>query len=50
MTIVFHTYTYIRFIEIKSKKGERNFIELVNAPIFMEAVLAIEICKSPSPI
>ena len=42
MTTVLHTWLYGRFIQIQSKK-ERNFIERIKAPIFLEAVLAIEI-------
>ena len=30
--------------------GERNFIKLIKASIFLEVVLAIDIIKSPHPI
>ena len=43
MTTVFHAWPYGRFIEIQSNLRERNFVEQVKAPIFLEAVLAIEI-------
>ena len=42
MTAVFRTWSYGRFIEIQSKLRETNFIERIKAPIFLEAVLAIE--------
>ena len=31
----------------RATAGERNFIEQIKAPIFLEAVLAIEITKEP---
>ena len=34
---------YGRFIEIQSNLGEKNFIEQIKAPIFLEAILVIEI-------
>ena len=43
VTAVFHTWAYGRFIEIQRTSGERNFIERIKAPMFVEAVLAIEI-------
>ena len=43
MATVFHIWLYGRFIEIQSTSGERNFIERMKVPIFLEAVLAIEI-------
>ena len=38
MTTTFHAWPYGRLIEI-----QRNFIEQIKAPIFLETVLAIEI-------
>ena len=43
MTTVLYTWLYGRFIEIESISGKRNFTERIKAPIFLEAVLAIEI-------
>ena len=45
MTTVFHAWLYGRFIlqRYRVTSGERNYIEWINAPIFLEAVLAIEI-------
>ena len=43
MTTVFYTWPYGRLIEIQSNLGERNFIERIKAPNFLETVLAIEI-------
>ena len=43
MTIVFHTWPYGTFIEIQSNLRKKNFIERIKAPIFLKAVLAIEI-------
>ena len=44
MTTVFHKWAYGRFIEIyRAPPAERNFIEQIMAPIFLKAVLAIEI-------
>ena len=42
MTIVLHARSYGKFMEIKSKihGRERNFIEQIKAPIFLEAILA----------
>ena len=42
MATVFHAWPYGRFIEIRAISGERNFIERIKAPMFLEAVLAIE--------
>ena len=42
VTTVLHTRAYGRFIEIQSNL-RRNFTERIKAPIFLEAVLAIEI-------
>ena len=47
MTTVFYARLYCRFIEIQATSVERNFIEQIKAPIFLEAVLAIEIMKEP---
>ena len=33
----------------RATSGERNFIEQIKAPIFLEAVLAIEIMQEPTP-
>ena len=53
MTTVFHIKAYGRFIwangRYRPTSGERNFIKQIKAPIFLEAVLAIEI-MSPNPI
>ena len=43
MTTVFYAWSYSRFIKIQITSGERNFIEQIKAPIFLEALLAIEI-------
>ena len=43
VTTVFHARRYGKFIEIQSNLGERNFIERSKAPIFLEAMLSIEI-------
>ena len=44
MKTVIPTWLYGRFIEIqRNLSGERNFIEQIKAPIFLEAVVAIEI-------
>ena len=42
MTTVFHPWAYGRFIEIQSNL-QKNFIEQIKVPIFLEAVLTIEI-------
>ena len=47
MATVFHVRLYGRFIEIKSKFLERNLIELIKAPYFFKAVLAIELMQEP---
>ena len=47
MNTVFHAWPYGRFIEIRATSGERNFIEWIKAPIFLEAVLAIETMQEP---
>ena len=47
MTTAFHARPYGRFIEIRRILGERNLIEQVKAPIFLKAVLAIEIIQEP---
>ena len=41
--MVLHACLHDRFIEIHGNLRERNFIEQIKAPIFIEAVLAIEI-------
>ena len=46
MIAVFHAWSYDRFIKIASS-GERNFIERIKAPIFLEIVLVIEIMQEP---
>ena len=43
MTTGLYIRLYGRFIEMQSNSGERNFIEQIKAPIFLEAVLAMEI-------
>ena len=43
MKKLFDTWAYGRFIEIQGNLGGKNFIERIKAPIFSEAVLAIEI-------
>ena len=43
MTTVFHTRPYGRFTEIQSKLKRKNLIERIKVPIFLEAVLAMEI-------
>ena len=43
MTKVFHAWSYGSFMKIRATSGERNFIEPTMAPIFLEAVLVIEI-------
>ena len=43
MTKVFHAWSYGSFMKIRATSGERNFIERTMAPIFLEAVLVIEI-------
>ena len=43
MTTVFDTWAYGGFIEIQRTAGEINFLKEIKAPIFLEAVLAIEI-------
>ena len=45
MTTVFHTGPYARFIEIHATSGERNFIGRIKAPIFLGAVIEIEIMQ-----
>ena len=42
MTTVFHAWLYGRFVDTEQPPGERNFIERIKNPIFLEAVLAIE--------
>ena len=44
---VFHVWAYGRFAEMRGTSGERNFIERIKAPIFLEAVLAMEIMQEP---
>ena len=41
MTTVFHAWTYGRFIEIQRNLDERNFIEQIKAPIFLEAEMDV---------
>ena len=43
VTTVFHTWVNGRFIEIQSNLRRKNFIERIKAPVFLEAVLVIEI-------
>ena len=45
MKTAFHARSYGRFIEIKSNLRKKNFIERIKAPIFLEAVVAIEIME-----
>ena len=41
MATVFHTWVYVRFIEINSnlRRKKLYFIKQIKAPIFLEAVL-----------
>ena len=51
MTTVFHARLYGRFTKIKSKQiliEQINFIEQIKAPIFLEAVLAIDMSEPQS--
>ena len=43
MTTVFHAWVHCNLQRHKATLEERNFIERIKAPIFLEAVLAIEI-------
>ena len=43
MTTVFHTWAYGGFIEIPSNLMRKNPIERIKDPVFLEAVLAVEI-------
>ena len=43
MTTVFHAWVYCNLQRHKATSEERNFIERIKGPIFLEAVLAIEI-------
>ena len=43
MKTVFQARLYGRFIEIQSNLRRKYFIEQIQAPIFLEALLAIEI-------
>ena len=43
MTTVFHAWLYDRSIEIQSNLRRKKLIEQIKGPIFLEAVLAIEI-------
>ena len=47
ITTVFHTWLYGRFMEIQSNLRKRNVIERIKAPIFLEALLVIEIMEAP---
>ena len=48
MTKTFQARPHSRFIEIKKTTSEeRNFIEKIKAPIFLEAVLAIKTMEEP---
>ena len=43
MTTVFHTWLYDKFIDTEQpQEKESSCIERIEAPIFLEAVLAIE--------
>ena len=42
MTTMFYTGSYLKFIEIATSE-RKNFIEQIKAPIFLEAVSALEI-------
>ena len=42
MTKVFHARLYDRFIEIQSNFRRKNPIDRIKVPMFMEAILAIE--------
>ena len=42
MTNVFRAKSYERFIMIMSNLRKKNFTEQIKAPIFLEAVLAVE--------
>ena len=51
MATVFHARPSGRFTEIQNNlRGERNFIERIQVPIFQQAVLAMEIINSLNPI
>ena len=44
MATVFHAWLYMVDLQrYRTTLGQRNFIEKVKAPIFLEAILAIEI-------
>ena len=43
MTTVFHAWPYGRFIEIQSNLRRKKLHRRIKAPIFLEAVLALEI-------
>ena len=46
MTAVFHAWPFGRFIEIQSNLSrKKNFIEWIKAPIFLEAVLVVEMMQ-----
>ena len=47
MTTVFHAWPYGRFIGIQSNLRRKKLLEQIKAPIFLEAVLAIEIMLEP---
>ena len=40
---IFHTRPYGRFVEKKATSAVQIFIERIKAPLFLEAVLAIQI-------
>ena len=42
MTTVFHARRCGKFINLQSNLAGRNFIERIKAPIFLDALLAIE--------
>ena len=43
MATVFYASPYSTLIKIRATSGERNFIEQIKPPIFLETVLAIKI-------
>ena len=47
MTAVFDAWSYCRFIEIQSNLTRNKFHSAIKAPIFLEAVLAMEIMQEP---
>ena len=43
MTTIFHARLYGRFIEIQSNLRRKKLIERIKVPVFLEAVLVVEI-------